>query len=182
MPATHPVLGFSTRLAEDIEPAEPAATLDPALATLARELVSDIHPAEVVLRRHGYAGASDPAWQRLARNPGFTALLETLSREWHGLDSTQKRVRAKALASVELAIPDWHRQMTDRDTAGGVKADLAKLMVAVAGVGTPPPGSVTQGGAAGFRLNIVINPPGQPQQVVTVAGQPALDARAEPAD
>ena len=43
----------------------------------ARELVSDIHPASEVLARHGFNGADDPAWLRLAANPGFQALLAT---------------------------------------------------------------------------------------------------------
>lgn len=154
------------------------ALLDPFYAALARELATDLYPVGEVLARYGFTGPGDERWEALHRSEAFQALLGTATREWNALDSTQKRVRAKAMISVEMAIPEWHRCIVDPTTGAGLRADLAKLMVAVAGIGQPPPGSMPTEGA-GFKLNIVINPSDKPQQVLTITPGPVLDARDE---
>lgn len=82
--------------------------LDGTYASLARELAQDIRePAEIIVD-YGFSGLNDPAWKRLQQSHDFIHMLIQATREWNAADSTPKRIRYKALASLELLVAELH--------------------------------------------------------------------------
>lgn len=137
--------------------------LDGHAAALARELAQGIREPLAILQEYGFTGVDDPAWQSLSGTAEFQRLLEGLVREWNAADTTTRRVRAKALASVELGLLELHTMMTSERVDPKVRVDAFKVMKGVAGLDTQPGvGSMGGDGGSGVSIKIVIG-----QQTVT---------------
>ena len=109
-----------------------SALLDGSYAALAREIAQDIRDPVDILPDYGFTGPDDPAWKRLQKSHDFIGLLLQSAREWNAADSTPKRIRYKALASLELVIAEMHViAMTHENRERRIEA--AKFIKSVAG-------------------------------------------------
>lgn len=125
-------------------------TIDPLVATLAREIAQDIFTVEDILRMHGLS-LDHPTWMRIQQSDEFNRLYEQFVREWNAADSTPKRIRAKAMVVVEDVLPKLHSNILDGGTSG---VEAMKMVAKLAGLDAPP--AQTPGDGAGFSLTINI--------------------------
>ena len=160
------------------EGAKPAL-LDGNAASLARELAQGIRPPLVILEEYGFSGPDDPNWLELSRTPEFQRLLESLTREWNSADTTQRRVRIKAQASMELALVDLHAMMTSERLDPKARLEAFKVMKDVAGFSAPSGVSGSGEGGGGTSIKIIIGGDTITKQVQ--AGPPTIDSEAEDA-
>jgi hypothetical protein len=156
--------------------------LDPTWVGLARELSQDIREAEVILRDYGFNGPSDPAWLELAESPDFIECLKTAAREWNTADSTAKRIRVKAQASLEMALPELHA-MAVNNASPSVKLDALRLIKSIAGFDHN--GGMGSGAIAGDAqqggFSITINVADKTTRVEVAARPPTIEGQAEDA-
>ncbi|MCA6318119.1 hypothetical protein [Phenylobacterium sp.] len=117
---------------------------------LAREIAMDLHPIEHVLKLHG---VSDEQWDSIASNPQFQRLLLTEKQDWESAKNTADRVRLKALAMVEEALPEMHARLHDPREGLNHKVELLKAVARFAGVGVTDAGNA----GPGERFSVVIN-------------------------
>lgn len=126
-------------------------------ASLARELVQNIRPVKEVLSDYGFSGPDDPAYEELQRSRDFIEILMQIGREWNAVDSTPKRIRFKALASMEIMLAELHviamthPNMEHRMTAMKMIKDISGFSQ-TGGIGGA--GGIDNTG--GFNLKIVI--------------------------
>ena len=131
--------------------------LDGSTASLARELAQNIRPIEAILPDYGYTGLEDPRWQEITSLPEFSRLLESAQREWNTADSTSKRVRTKALASLELWLADLHHIMASPNTDTKTRLEAGKIMMKLAGMDGVGSGNGGMRDESGSGMKIVIN-------------------------
>jgi hypothetical protein len=121
---------------EDVFLPEPpsAALFDASYASLAREIAQDIRLPADILPNYGFTGPDDPAWIALQKSHDFVHLLIQAAREWNAADSTAKRIRYKALASLELVIAEMH-VIAITHTSAERRIEAAKFIKDLAGFG-----------------------------------------------
>jgi hypothetical protein len=127
--------------------------LDPSYAALARELAQDIRPIPEVLKDYGFTDLDDPRWLFLQRSNDFKRMLAEASKEWNAADSTRRRVQQKALASLEMSIPNIHHLVNTSTTAPTARIDGARLLQSIAGMAGPVSANMGDGGS-GVSINI----------------------------
>jgi len=149
--------------------------LDPSYAGLARELAQDIRPVPEVLKDYGFTDASDPRWRFLQRSNDFKRMLAEAQKEWNAADSTKRRVQAKALASLEISLPNIHHLINDPRTAATARIDGARLLQNLAGMAGPVNTNLGDG-SGGVSINInfggnSVKATLQPKQVIEGAAE-----------
>lgn len=127
--------------------------LDPSFASLARELAQDIRPVDDVLKDYGFTDTDDPRWLFLQRSNDFKRMLAEASKEWNAADSTKRRVQQKALASLEVSLPNIHALINNPATAPTARIDGARLLQNLAGMAGPVSTNLGDGGG-GVSINI----------------------------
>lgn len=144
----------ATALAQETTPS--FDVVDGSYAALARELAQDIREAAEIIVDYGFTDLSDPRWKRLQQSHDFIHLLVLATREWNAADSTPKRIRYKALASLELVVAELHViAMTHTSTERRLEA--MKMIKSLAGFDSV--GGIGSGGAldGGSGVSITIN-------------------------
>jgi hypothetical protein len=117
----------------ELPPSAPSlALMDGSYAALAREIAQDIRDPVDILPDYGFTGPSDPNWQRLQKSHDFIGLLMQAAREWNAADSTSKRIRYKALASLELVVAEMHVIALTHSSAER-RIEAAKFIKSIAG-------------------------------------------------
>jgi len=117
--------------------------------TLAREIAMDIHPLETILRNHEITQAR---WNEIKDNPRFIYLLQTQMEEWNRAMNTAERVRIKALACIEEAMPEFYARMHDTNENLPAKVKALEVFGQLAGMGKST--VATNGGAEKFSVTI----------------------------
>ena len=140
--------------------------LDPSWTGLARELAQDIRPVEDILKDYGFTGPDDVTWLALMEQRSFGEAVAAAAKEWNAADSTPKRIRVKAQASLEMVLPDLHAMALNNPSVQA-KLDAMKLIKSLAGFdhngGVGGAAIVGDGGGSGF--SITINVAGQSTHV-----------------
>lgn len=149
--------------------------LDPSFAGLARELAQDIRPVADILKDYGFTDADDPRWRFLQRSNDFKRMLIEAQKEWNAADSTKRRVQAKALASLEVSLPNIHHLINDPRTAATARIDGARLLQNLAGMAGPVNTNIGDG-SGGVSINInfggnSVKATLQPKQVIEGAAE-----------
>lgn len=161
---------------------EPApGFLDPTHASLARELAQDIRPANEVLETYGFTGSADPRWIALARSATFARAMLEAQKEWSAVDSTSKRIRYKAQASLELLLPEMHRLALDGTVPMSTRAEAWRFIKSCSGIDAPkgPGGFGGEDAAGGVRVTINI---GEKTLTASLAPRtPMIDGESEDA-
>lgn len=131
------------------------AVLDPQYAALARELAQGIRPTSDILNDYGFSSSADPLWIALTENASFQQLLDAAVREWNAADTTARRVRLKAMTSMELSLPALHEIIHDSKADRADRINAAKVMKSLAGFDEPAGGSAgSGGGGVVVKINI----------------------------
>lgn len=161
----------------DRDAAGQMAVLESWHASLAREIAQDIREVADVLGDYGFTGIEDPKWQRLQQSHDFIHLLIQATREWNAADSTPKRIRYKALASLEMVVAEMHViAMTHQSAERRIEA--AKFLKDLAGFGGN--GGIGAGnaleGSGGVSITINI---GSRTVQATVQPHKVIDSTAE---
>lgn len=151
--------------------------LDPTAVSLAREIAQDIHEVEDIILRFGYKGMDDPRWTMLKESRAFQTTLQDAIQEWNAADSTAKRIRYKAAASVEASLPEFHRAMVNPLAPLPARVEALKQMSRLAGMaeGAVPMGA-PGAGASGFQLTINI---GDGKAMTVSAAPRVIDVEAD---
>lgn len=129
--------------------------LEPTAAALARELAQDIRLVGDVLADYGFLSADDPRFMTLMETQTFQRLMREAAREWNNADSTKKRLRLKAQASLEVALPDLHALMVNERARADDRVNAAKFFKSLAGMDETGAGGVNMDGG-GFSITINI--------------------------
>jgi hypothetical protein len=75
------------------------------------------------------------------------------TEEWRAAASTATRVRLKAAAHVEDALPSFHAAMTDRDNPLSSRVRALEAVARIGGLNDPPPAQPAGQGQY-FKLEI----------------------------
>lgn len=130
------------------------ATLDSRVASIAREIAQDIRELNQILPDYGFTDIYDPDWQALYASRDFKRALAEATREWNGADSTPKRIRYKAQAAVEQAIPTLYDFVVSGGVPGPERVNAMKVLRDLSGIGTGAGGSGGEGGGFSITINI----------------------------
>ena len=118
-------------------------------ATLAAELAAGIYEPSEVFDTFGLT--TDEARAMLA-TPAFQAMVKQASAEWKALDNTEKRVRYKALVSVEELMPTLFGVVSDMKNPASSRTDAFKTFMKLAALDR-----AEVEGQSGQRFSISIN-------------------------
>lgn len=124
---------------------------------LAREIAMDIDTIESILLR---ARVTETQWNEIKENAYFQQLLKSAVQEWQGASNTAERVKLKALACIEVAMPEFFARMHDKSEALPAKVKSLEVFANLAGMSK---GNV-QAAGPGERFSVTINL-GQDQQL-----------------
>lgn len=148
--------------------AQPLSSAD-ITAALAFELAAELEAPSEVFRRFNL---SDAQAQQLLTNPTFRNLVVEAKREWAQLTNTEKRVRMKALMSVELLLPDMHGMALSAAVNPSARTDIFRALTRLAGLETKE-ASVPNMERFAITINL-----GPDNKTVTIDAQPAKDEAA----
>lgn len=123
---------------------------DTGLIRLAREIAMDMRPLEEILEIHEITPTN---WERLRENTQFQALLRSEIEAWNSATNTSERVKIKALAFVEEALPEFYARAHDPKEPLNAKVEVLKTVAKFAGVG----GSQFDASMAGEKFSVTIN-------------------------
>lgn len=119
---------------------------------LAREIAMDIFPLDQILKNRA---VTNDTWDKIRDNPRFNALLRTAMDEWNSSLNTGERVKIKAMAFVEEAMPEFFGRVHDPLENLPAKVETLKAIGRFAGLGIP---NATPGaGGSGERFSVTIN-------------------------
>lgn len=150
--------------------------LNPTLVALAREIAQDIREVNDILVDYGFDGAEDPRWRSIYESRDFKTALHNAVQEWNAADSTPKRVRYKAAASVEAALPALHAIMLNDAVAVTGRVEVFRQMSRLAGMADGAvPREGAGGGGSGFQLTINIGE----GKGVTLRTAPVIEGESE---
>lgn len=146
-------------------PTAPAKREAPALdlgdkffVVLAREIAMDIQELDVILKNHDVDQAR---WSQIMANPRFRMLLDQQVKEWNNALNTGERVKLKALAAIEEAMPEFFQRMHDPQENLPAKVKILEAFGNIAGLGKNQQGAP---GGGGEKFSVTINI-GEDQQV-----------------
>lgn len=121
---------------------------DTLLLRLAREVATDLHPIDEILKTHSVE-AKD--WEAIKSNPRFLRLLEAELKDWNAAGNTPERVKLKAAMLIEEWLPAANALAHGSDTLSS-KTELMKFLASLAQMGK---GHGDAGQASeGFRITI----------------------------
>jgi hypothetical protein len=150
--------------------AAPAQTMGGMLPQIANEIAMDILPIEDIKKLYGY---TDDAWGVLMRNPTFDAMLQDAIVTWQSAGNVEKRIRFKALASVEMSLLRFHTDMNNPEITLASRTEALKTIIKLAGMDKPEPVS----GSVGSGWSLTINVGGASKEPITItpAGPPTIE-------
>lgn len=131
------------------------SVLDATHVSLAREIAQGIHELRDILPRYGFRDEADERWRAIAHHPEFTRFLQEAIREWHSADSSEKRIKLKALASIEASIPEVHAMIFSGGAPIRDRVQAFKEMKSLGGMGGDA--NVKAAGAGGPGFSVTIN-------------------------
>lgn len=123
---------------------------DQRMLVLAREIASDIHPVEDIIKRHGIPSEE---FEVILRNPKFTRLLEDAATAWGDAQNTGERIKVKSLSMLEDWLVTAYATLHDVKSSLRDKVELAKFIGRLGGIGEK--GIMDTSG--GERISISIN-------------------------
>lgn len=123
---------------------------DQRMLVLAREIASDIHPIEDIIKRHGI---TNEQFEIILRNPKFTRLLEDAVTAWGEAGNTGERIKVKSLSMLEDWLVTAYATLHDPKSSLRDKVELAKFIGRLGGIGEK--GILDTSG--GERITISIN-------------------------
>lgn len=123
---------------------------DTGLVRLAREIAMDMRPLDEVLETFEITSEN---WQKLSENTHFQAILRSEIEAWNSAVNTPERVKIKALAFVEEALPEFYARAHDPKEPLNAKVEVLKTVAKFAGVG----GSQFDAAMAGEKFSVTIN-------------------------
>lgn len=149
------------RITSDWEPGKPenqglGGLLDATHVGLAREIAQGIHLLKDILPRYGFRDEADPLWHRVRDHAEFQRYLAEAVREWNSADSTAKRIKVKAQASVEASIPELHALIHADRAPLNHRVEAFKMMARLGEVGESHGGAGKGGDGKGFSVTINI--------------------------
>lgn len=152
--------------AKPAPPAPPIPSDDRLFLSLAREVAMDIHPIETILVNHGL---TPEKWEHIQKNARFDQLLKAAVEEWNSALNTADRVKIKALACVEEALPEFFSKMHDPNETLPAKVRSLEVFANLAGF--TKNAQVVGGG--GERFSVTINL-GSDQQLKITSPAPEM--------
>jgi hypothetical protein len=147
-------------------PKAPIPPEDRLYLALAREVAMDIHPLETILATHR---VTTDKWNEIKENPRFDQFLRAALEEWNSALNTAARVKIKALACVEEAMPEFFGRMHDPNEALPAKVKSLEVFANLAGLSKN--NQVVGGGGEKFSVTINL---GEDQQLKISAPSPEM--------
>lgn len=129
----------------------PAELGDLTLVRLAREIAVDLRDIETILEHYQI---DSETFERIKATPRFQELLRSEIEAWNSALNTQERIKLKAAAMTEEALPEFYARLHDQKESLPAKVELLKFIGRLAGFGIA--GASVEGGG-GERFSITIN-------------------------
>jgi hypothetical protein len=128
-----------------------ALSADLKVLQIAREIAMDLQPLETILKRYQIDAK---AWGEIRENSYFQTVLRQQVESWNAAVNTHERTKLKASAVIEEWLPEAYARMHSPTELLSAKAEIAKLVAKIAGMGLTHAGVE---GAAPERLTVTIN-------------------------
>lgn len=139
---------------------------DLVMVRIARELAMELLPLNEILRR---MSISDEQFRDISANPRFQQMLATEVANWHSATNTHERVKLKAAAMMEEALPEFFERMLDTKESLPAKVETAKMVTKLAGMGNE-----RQAGEAREHFSLTINIGDGVQRTLNVSTPPKV--------
>lgn len=122
---------------------------DDLLSKLAKEIASDYKDVDTILCEYGL----DPGdFSKIKDLPRFQVFLQNARIGWNSLENVEDRLKKRAAATLEEALPEFYGRIHDPKEPLAAKAAVGELLRKISGVGTAPPAN-----AGGERFSLTIN-------------------------
>lgn len=121
------------------------------LVRLAREIAIDHYPLNDILTRYSI---SPEEFEQIRENHQFITLLMAEQAAWNSATNTEERTKLKAAAVIEEWLPEANALIHDKQQLLSGKAEIAKLLTSIAGMGVR---NARVEGAGGERFSVTIN-------------------------
>lgn len=158
-------------VAQTIPPAKPQTNSsgdEMIFVQLAREIAMDIHPLTDILKNHEI---DTVRWEAIKLNARFQALLLAQVEEWNSALNTGERVKLKALACIEEAMPEFYARMHDRQENLPAKVKALEVFTQIAGITKNGQGAAIGGGE---KFSVTINLGADKQLTITAPSPSAI--------
>jgi hypothetical protein len=129
----------------------PPGITDQKLLVIARELAMDIFNIEQIL---SFTNTTPEVFSAVKENPRFNAYLKSEMEAWSSALNTHERVKIKAAAQMEYALPELNARLHDADEPLMAKVKVAELISKLAGMGNADTRVL---GDTGERFTVTIN-------------------------
>jgi len=108
---------------------------DDIVRSLARDVAMDIADLDTILATHK---VTLEQFNALRITPRFIGYLEEAVATWNGVGNTKERIKAKALAMVEEALPEMYAALVSPFQQLNHRVALLQQVTRLAGVGAAP--------------------------------------------
>lgn len=123
------------------------------LRQLANEMAKGIVDPLDILKTVGVTPAE---FDELKETHAYRHMYAEALGEWEGANNTQKRVKLKAAATVEVVMHEFYQEMRNRTEPLTARTELLKTLARIGGLGNPEPMQTKNSGQF-FKLEIHID-------------------------
>lgn len=106
------------------------------LRQLANEMAKDIIEPIDVLKS---LGVTPDQFEDIKDTRAYRQMYAEALAEWQGANNTQKRVKLKAAATVEVVIHEFYRDLRNNTETLSARTELLKTLARIGGLGNPEP-------------------------------------------
>lgn len=129
----------------------PDGITDQKLLVIAREVAMDIFPINDILK---FTNTSPSEFTRIQEMHRFQSYLKSEMEVWSSALNTHERVKIKAAAQMEFALPELNNRLHDLNEPLAAKIKVAELISKLAGMGMQ---NANINGDMGDRFTVTIN-------------------------
>lgn len=123
---------------------------DRRILQVAREIAIDIQPLEKILHS---VGMTREEFNDVRQTEYFKNILVEETSKWNSAVNTHERVKIKASVVIEDYLEEAHRVLHDRNETLSGRAEIAKLLAKLAGMGM----TNAEAGVGAEKIAITIN-------------------------
>ena len=128
------------------------------LRQLAVEMAKDIANPPDILKALGFTPVE---FEEIQQTRAYKQMYAEALSEWASASNTQKRVKLKAAATIELIMHEFYQDLRNRGENLSARTELLKTIARIGGLGNPEPPQQRNSGQF-FKLEIHIDGKEQP--------------------
>lgn len=106
------------------------------LRQLANEMAKDIVDPIDILKQ---LNITSEQYEEIRDTRAYKIMYAEACAEWQGANNTQKRVKLKAAATVEVVMHEFYRDLRNTTETLSARTELLKTLARIGGLGNPEP-------------------------------------------